>query len=56
VLLTRALAEELDASVSVDFRPTGLVCIIDARLPVEDEPRPARHEFNPTSPKDYFTR
>jgi two-component sensor histidine kinase len=40
VLLTRALANDLGAVVEVN--PTGLVCTIDAPLPVKEEPRPAR--------------
>ncbi|CAN7306264.1 PAS domain-containing protein [Phenylobacterium sp. LjRoot219] len=35
-LIQRGLASELQGQVSLDFRPTGLVCVVEAHLP--DEP------------------
>jgi hypothetical protein len=32
-MLKRALAADLQGEVELDFRPSGLVCTIDCRLP-----------------------
>ena len=37
VMIDRALRSELDAEVAMDFRPDGLVCTIEAPLPVAEE-------------------
>ena len=36
-LIERGLAGELDGHATLDFRPTGLICTVDARFPLEVE-------------------